>query len=234
MNMIHMLGILAIVFFSSLLLMCYFRKSLNHSILNPLFIGACAVCFFCWNYAAYERGWLEDGFMTLENISPFMCTVMLLTPFMSKKIKDVAYSAYAFLALGMFLALFISPIAKSFSNNQENANFLYASEASSHLVMSLYGFYLILVGKVKLNLKSLGKAAAFIYSSVLFGVMLNYFFHLDSFGMNMHGEYSIYWLDIFQSFEATLIAYLVGILGVLLLGFATAVFLDEISIEKSE
>lgn len=234
MNMIHMLGILAIVFFSSLFFMCYFREKLNHSVINPLFIVACAVCFFSWNYAAYELGWLEDGFMTFENISPFICTVILLTPFLSKKIRDAAYSAYAFLAFGMFLALFLSPIAKSINNNQENATFLLVSEASCHLIMSIYGFYLILVGKVKLNFKSLGKAAVFIYSAVFFGVFLNFFYHLDNFGMNMHGEYSIYWLKIFGSFGSTLIAYLIGILGVLLLGFAAAIFLDKISKEKEQ
>ena len=229
MNLIHMLGIISIVFCSSLFLMCYFRKRLNHSILNPLFIAACAVCFFCWNYAAYERGWLEDGFMTLENISPFICTVILLTPFMSKKIRDLTYSAIAFLACGMFLALFVSPAAAYISNHQYEATFVYVSEASCHLIMALYGFYLVLVGKVKINYKSLGKAALFIYSAVLFGVFLNYFYHVENFGMNMHGEYSIYWLDIFRSFDATFIAYIIGISGVLLLGFAALIFLDKIS-----
>ena len=97
MNMIHMLGVLTIVFFSALTLMCIYRKKLNNPIINPLLIFACAVFFFCWNYAAYLRGWLSDGFMTLENISPFICTVILLTPFMSKRTKDFAYSAIAFL-----------------------------------------------------------------------------------------------------------------------------------------
>ena len=232
MNMIHMLGIIAIVFFASMFLMCYFREKLNHSILNPLLIGACAVFFFCWNYAAYERGWLADGFMTLENISPFICTIILLTPFMSNKIKDLAYSAIAFLACGMFLALFVSPGTEYIVNHQFKANFVHISEASCHLIMAIYGFYLILVGKVKINFKSFGKSVLFIYSSIAFGVFLNFFYHVNNFGMNMHGAYSIYWLEIFRNFEATFVAYIVGVLGVLLLGFATEIFLDKISKAK--
>ena len=232
MNMIHMMGIISIVFFSSLFLMCYFRKKLNHSILNPLLIGACAVFFFCWNYAAYEYGWLEDGFMTLENISPFICTIILLTPFMSKKVKDLAYCAIAFLGCGMFLALFTSPATEYLVNHQYNAKFVHISEASCHLIMGIYGFYLVLAGKVKVSYKSLAKASLFIYASVLFGVFLNYFYHVNNFGMNMHGKYSIYWLDIFRSFDATFMAYIIGIFGVLLLGFATLIFLDTISREK--
>lgn len=232
MNMIHMLGILAIVFFSALTLMCYFREKLKNPIFNPLMIATCGVCFFCWNYAAYEHGWLKDGFMTLENISPFICTVILLTPFMSKKIKDLAYSAIAFLSCGMFLALFLSPVASFLNNHAHTANFMHISEASCHLIMALYGFYLFLSGKVKIGYRSLSRAALFVYSAVLFGVFLNYFFHVNNFGMNMHGTYSIYWLDIFNSFEVTLLAYLVGIFGTLLLGFGTGIFLDKLSRNK--
>ena len=232
MNMIHMLGILAIVFFSALALMCYFREKLKNPIFNPLMIIACGICFFCWNYAAYEQGWLKDGSMTLENISPFICTVILLTPLMSKRIKEHAYSAIAFLSCGMFLALFVSPIASFLNNHAHTASFMHISEASCHLVMALYGFYLFLSGKVKIGYRSLSRAALFVYSVVIFGVLLNYFFHVNNFGMNMHGTYSIYWLDIFNSFEVTLLAYLVGIFGTLLLGFGTGIFLDRISRHK--
>ncbi len=232
MNMIHMLGVIAIVFFSALFLMCYFREKLKNPIINSLMIIACGICFFCWNYAAYELGWLEDGFMTLENISPFICTVILITPFMSKKIKELAYSAIAFLGCGMFLALFLSPVASFLNNHAHTANFIHISEASCHLMMALYGFYLFLSGKVKIGYRSLSRAALFVYSAVIFGVFLNYFFHVNNFGMNMHGKYSIYWLDIFNSFEVTLLAYLVGIFGTLLLGFGTGLFLDRISKNK--
>lgn len=230
MHIMQMLLALTPVFFAGLFLLCFFREKLkHHPIINYLFIAACAVFFFCWNYAAYEKGWLRDGFMTLENISPFICTVILITPFFHKRIRDFAYCAVAFLAFGMFLALYISPAAEYFSSLRQNTPFVYISEAACHLVMALYGFYLILVGRVKLNLKSFLKAIAFIYSAVIFGVFLNWCFHLSNFGMNMYGNYSIYFLDIFGSFTATFIAYLVGIFATVLLGFLVGTFLDWIS-----
>ncbi len=224
-----MLGGLSLVFFAALFLMCFFRKKLKHPIVNPLFIIACAVFFFCWNYAAYERGWLEDGFMTLENISPYICTVILFTPFLNEKIKDFAYCAIAFLGFGMFLALYISPGASYLMNHEYSANFIHISEAACHLAMALYGFYLILVGRVKLTWLNFGKAAAFVYTSIGFGVFLNWCFHLANFGMNMYGDYSIYFLNIFGSFEVTFIAYLLGVLGTLTLGFLVGIFLDWFS-----
>lgn len=238
MHIMQMLLAITPVFFAALFLLCFFRDKLKrYPIINYLFIAACAVFFFCWNYAAYQRGWLEDGFMTLENISPFICTVILVTPFLHKKIRDFAYCAIAFLAFGMFLALYISPSAEYFSSLRQNTPFIYVSEAACHLVMALYGFYLILVERVKLNLKSFLKALTFVYSAVVFGVFLNWCFHLSNFGMNMYGNYSIYFLDIFGSFTATFIAYLVGIFATILLGFLVGNFIDWISrpaIKKSD
>lgn len=232
MHMMQMLGGLTLVFFVALFLMCFFREKLTHPIFNPLFVLACAVFFFCWNYAAFERGWLNDGFMTLENISPYICTVILVTPFMHDKIRDLAYSAIAFLGFGMLLALYISPGASYFLNHDYTANFMHISEAACHLVMALYGFYLILSGRIKLTWISFLKANIFVYASIGFGVFLNWCFHLANFGMNMYGNYSIYFLDIFGSFRATFIAYLFGVLGTLTLGFLVGIFLDWFSKPK--
>lgn len=233
MHMMQMLGGLTLVFFVGLFLMCFFRERLSNPIFNPLFIIVCAICFFCWNYAAYERGWLEDGFMTLENISPFICTVILATPFMSEKIKDFANCTIAFLGFGMLLALYISPGASYFMDHNLTASFMHISEAACHLVMALYGFYLILCGKVKTDWQNYGKAIVFIYTAIGFGVFLNWCFHLGNFGMDMYGDYSIYFLDIFGSFEVTFVAYLVGVLGTITLGFLVGIFLDWFSTPKT-
>ena len=232
MHMMQMLGGLSLVFFAALFLLCFFREKLNHPLVNPLFLIVCAVFFFCWNYAAYERGWIEDGFMTLENISPYICTVILFTPFLSEKIRDFAYSAIAFLGFGMFLALYISPGEQYFISHVYTATFMHISEAACHLIMALYGFYLILVGRVKLTWISFGKAVAFVYASIGFGVFLNWCFHLANFGMNMYGDYSIYFLRIFGSFEGTFVAYLLGVLGTLTMGFLIGIFLDWFSRPK--
>lgn len=230
MHMMLMLMVLTFVFFTALFFMCFYKEKMaSHPIINILFVVASGVFFFCWNYAAFERGWLKDGFMTLENISPFICTVILLTPLMQDKVRDFAYSAIAFLSFGMFLAMYISPGAEYFFSSQQNANFMHVAEQACHLIMSLYGFYLVLVGRVKINARTYFKAIAFVYTAIGFGLFLNWCFHLSNFGMNMYGKYSIYFLDIFGSFEATLLAYLLGVFGVITLGFLSAHFLDWIS-----
>ena len=229
MHMALMLGILAAVFFIALFIMCFFRERLNHPFINPLFISVCAVFFFCWNFAMFEHRGSNFRFMTLENISPYICTVILLTPFMVKWLKDSAYCAIAFLGFGMFVALFISPGVEYLFNYKQEVKLIHITEAACHLVMALYGFYLILANKVKLEFKDFGKALAFIYSAIGFGVFINLVFHQSNFGMDMYGKYSIYFLDIFGSFGVTLIAYLVGVLAVMALGYLTGAFLDKVS-----
>lgn len=234
MHISQMLWGLSIVLFAAIFLMCLFRDKLKKRIVNLLFILICAVFFFCWNYAAYERGWLEDGFMTLENISPYICTIILLTPFMNEKVKDYAYSAIAFLGFGMFVALFVSPEADYLIHYKQEANFTQISEGACHLVMALYGFYLILSDKVKLDFKSFGKSLIFIYTSIAYGIFLNLCFHRSNFGMDMYGNYSIYFLDIFGSFGATLVAYIFGVLFTMTVGFLFGMLLDWVSKSREE
>ena len=227
MHIIQMLGILSAVFFVSLLLMCLFHDKLGSPVLNYMFVCSCALFFFFWNYSMYEhRAGDVNGFMVLENISPFISAVISITPILHPKVKDFAYSAIAFLGFGMFVAMFISPEVEFFYNFHQDAKFIHVSEAICHLIMGLYGFYLVLSDKVKLNLKSYARALVFIYSAIGLGVFLNLCFHQSNFGMDMYGNYSIYFLDIFDSFAATLVAYLFGVLATITVGFVICVLID--------
>lgn len=218
MDMMLMLGILAAVFFISLTLICFYREIINVKITNIVFIVLDVFFYLLWNIAMYHYGFLHDGFETLGNISPMIFTVIPLTLFMSDKIKEYAYSAIAFLWVGMFFALFISPEYAYIFNYHTNASLLYTGEALCHMLASLFGIYLILTEQVKLNFKSWLKSIVFMFSIIGFGVIINYIFHKNNFGMDPYGNYSIYFLDIFGSFGATLVAYLLGVLTVLTLG----------------
>ena len=218
MNMMFMLGILASVFFVSLTLICFYRDKINTKLFNIVFIIFDISFYFVWNIGMYEHGWLDNGFETLGNISPMIFSVIPLTLIMNDKVKEYAYSAIAFLWSGMLFALFISPEYAYLFSYKTEANILYTGEALCHMIASLFGIYLIITKQVKLGTESLVKAAVFMFSVIGFGVFLNYFFHKDNFGMNPYGNYSIYFLDIFGTFEATLIAYLLGVLVVLILG----------------
>ena len=229
MDMMLVLGILAAVFFVSLTLICLYRDSINTKIFNVIFVIMDLIFYFVWNLGMYEHGWLNDGFETLGNISPMIFTVIPLTLFMSEKTKQFAYSAIAFLWVGMFIALFISPEYVYIYDYRREASVLYTGEALCHMLASLFGIYLILTKQVKLNMQSWLRSIAFMYAVIFFGIFLNYFFHKRNFGMDPYGNYSIYFLDIFGTFETTLIAYLLGVLTVLTLGLEFGYLLDRIT-----
>ena len=218
MNMMQMVGIMVVCYFITLTLLAFYRNIINVKVANTVFIIIDVIFLFCWTYAGYQRGWLEDGYLTLENISPFIMTLIPATVFLSDKVRSYCNSAIAFLWIGMFVALIFSPQhAYIFSYNIE-ASFVYVSEAASHLLASLYGAFLIMTKQVKCNSTHWRKSVVCMYSVIGFGVFLNYVFHTSNFGMDPYGGYGIYMIDLFGSFEATLVAYLLGVLVVLTAG----------------
>ena len=52
--------------------------------------------------------------------------------------------------------------------------------------------------------------------------------------MDPYGNYAIYFLDIFGTFEATLVAYLLGVLTVLTLGLEGGYLLERLLRPKAE
>ena len=83
--------------------------------------------------------------------------------------------------------------------------------------------------QVKADFNSLIKAVTCTLSIITLGVILNYIFHTDNFGMDPYGSASIYMLDIFGSFLATLVAYYFGVVLVLIVGMQWVAILDRIT-----
>lgn len=198
-----------------------------------MFIGLDLVFYFLWNLGMYESNWNNDIYNSLANISPMIFTVIPLTCILNEKAKSWVYNAIAFLWVGMFVALFLSPQSHYVTNFGAKANLVYTGEALCHLTASLFGIYLILTKQVQISFQSWYRAMTFLYAVILWGVLCNFAFHLDNFGMNPYGGYSIYFIDIFGSFTATFIAYLVGVLLVVTLGMQVGALLDRLTKSKS-
>jgi len=228
MDMMQMVGIMVACYFITLILLCVYRNTINIKIANIAFVIVDLVFFFGWNYAVYQYGGLDDGFMTLDNISQMTMTLIPLTLFMSDKVRDYCNSAIAFLWLGMFVALLFSPQYAYIFRYKLDATLKYSAETACHLLASLYGIYLIISGQVKCGFKSWKRALICLYSIVGFGVFLNFVFHKSHFGMDPYGNYSIYMIDIFGSFETTFVAYILGILLVITLGMQVGGLLNKL------
>ena len=228
MDMTVVIGIFTFFFFVSLFIMCFYRTKIKVRLWNTVFIISDLIAFSCWTYASYQRGWLNDGgWLTLDNISPLMFTVILLTPFMNEKIRDYAFSAIAFLNVGMFLAMLISPEHDYIFNFNTEATFIYATEAICHMICSLYGIYLVLSHQVKADFKHWIKSVVFTLSIITLGVVLNFVYHRGYFGMDPYGVAKIYMIDLFGGFFATVVAYYFGVVLVLTIGMQGVYMLEK-------
>lgn len=227
MDMTVVLGIFTFFYFVTLFLMCFYRNKINVRVCNVLFIVADFLAYSSWTYAAYQKNWFNDGWLTLGNISPMTFTVILLIPFMNERVRDYAYSAIAFLSVGMFFAMIISPEHDYIFNFNTEATFIYTTEAVCHMVCSLFGIYLVLSKQVKADFKRWIKSIVFVLSIITFGIILNYVYHRSYFGMDPYGTPAIYMIDIFGSFLATVIAYYFGVVMVLTVGLQATYMLER-------
>ncbi len=218
MPMMTMLIILVVVYFSTLVFLLIWQKHLNTKYTILIFTIV--------NILLYAGQWLNDyfqrnsfTFLMFDQISPCMFTMLSLSYFMKDKIKDYFYCTAAFLSFGMLVAMLVSPQDAYLSAYKAEASMLYVIDTLEHLNFSLFGIFLVISGTVKVSLKNLGKSMIFIYSIIIFVVIVNFIFHTNFFGMGYYGNYSIYMISLFESYWATLAAYIFGVFSVLLLGY---------------
>lgn len=231
MHIMLMMLILVQVYFTSLIVLYFFRDKINKDIANATFIILIFATFAALNIHYQRNGGLND-FLTLSNISPLTFTLAPLSYVMGKKVRECYFALVAFLSVGMFVAMLVNPNFAYLFSFKQNATLSYAYDSLSHLFCSLFGIYLVMSGQVKINTKNLIRAGIFIYSIVTYGVILNFIFHTNNFGMNPYGGYSIYMFDLFHSFEATLAAYYCGIAVVLILGYQLGYLMDKLCHHK--
>ncbi len=221
MHIIQMVGLVFAIYFSSLAFIIFYRNKINTRIANLIFLISDVFFFFLWNYAYFLRGGLKS-FLTLDNISPFIFTLIPFTYLLKEKVREYAFCAIAFLHFGMLCAVLVSPEQAYLFSFLADANLLYTAEALCHMLAALFGIYLILTKQVTVSFKNWLRSLIFMYAVITYGVVLNFLFHKSFFGMAPYGGYSIYFLDIFGNFWTTLIAYYLGVLVVLALGMQVA------------
>lgn len=218
MPMMLMVIICVFVYFISFALILFYHKYINPKYAILFFMITNTVLFagYCIN-EYYRKGHFE--FLTFDQISPFMFTMLPLSFFLNEKIKDAYYSTAAYLCLGMFIAMLVSPQEAYLSSYKADATLLYVFDTLLHLNFSLFGLYLFISETVTINLKNLYKAGLFLYSVITFAVICNFLFHKNYFGMGYYSKYGIYMIRIFETYWATLIAYIFGVALVLILGY---------------
>ena len=219
MSMMGMTLVLISIYFATIFFMLTFLERSNTRIGNAIFIVINIIVFWGLNMCYYKPEQQNFRFLVFDNISPFTFTFMPFLVLFKGKVAEFFKSAIAFLSVGMIVAMMITPQYAYLYNFNNTAGLDYLLDALCHLNCSLFGIYLVLTGQVRLKYKSFVRAVIFMYSAITLVVVMNHLYGTNFFGMCPYGGYSIYMFNLFEDYWATLLAYYVGVLLVLYLGF---------------
>ena len=231
MSMMGMTGVLIALYFITITAIMAFSKEQPKKDLDWIFLTINLITFLGLNIVYFQ----QDGkltFLTFDNISPFTFTFMIFIGLFKEKLAYAFKCAIAFLSVGMIIAMMITPQYAYIYSFVEEARIDYLLDALGHLNCSLYGIYLVASGKVKLTLPNFARAAIFMYTVITGVVITNALFHKNFFGMCPYGGYSIYMFNLFEEYWATLLAYYLGVLAVLYLGFGFNYALNRLNRSK--
>ena len=177
MPMLTMLLVCVSVYFTLLIVILIFNKYMNPKVTNLVFIIINVLLFVAYYINEFYRNGRFIS-LTFDQISPFTFTTLPLSYLFSKKIRDAQFSAVAFLSLGMFVAMMISPQHAFLVSFRSDATMLFVLDTLLHLNCSLFGIYLIASGQVLLNFKSIKRAYIYMYSVIAFVIIMNFTFKL--------------------------------------------------------
>ena len=229
MPILTMLAICVFVYFALLAVILLFHNRMNPKIVNMIFIIINVILFIIYYLNEFKRQ--GDRFIskTFDQISPFTFTTLPLSYLFNKKVRDAQFSCVALLSVGMFVAMLITPQQAFWAANRAESTLLFITDTLLHLNCSLFGVYLVASGQVKLNAKCFRNASIYIYSVILFVVLMNTAFHLNYFGMGPYSKYAIYMFKFFNTYWMTLLVYVLGVSVVLAIGFGSNYALYKLS-----
>ena len=212
-------AVLLAIYIVGVLLAKYLAKYKN--VVNVLFVIAIFMSYlYIVRYMYYDVGpddWNFRNTMPTANVSPFM---FCLTPFiliMPKTIRKYLMTLVVLLSLGMVVAGLGG--ALGFVARNYKFHWHITMDCLAHVLISLWGVYLLKSGQVELTPKKAIRAGAIIVSVALIMLVLNLIYHKAFFGLSLYGEHNIYNVRFFESGVVSTIAYFLGLGFVLCSGY---------------
>lgn len=212
------IGLLILLFIGMLLLMKRFK---NIKITNIVFISVIFVCYLTMVILGYIHNGLYDWnfhiLLPTANISPFMFFITPLYLVIPKNIRKYFGTLIAILLIGMIL----SPVLTCANFFRIGYKFhpRFVIDYFIHIVLALFGVYLVQSGQVELNKKNCLVAAGIIYGVCFIMIILNLIFDTSFFGLSLRGKHSIYNMVLVSNSFLSALIYFAGLAIVLAISF---------------
>ena len=176
-----------------------------------------SVGFYDWNF---------QNTLPVANVSPFMFLLTPITFLFPKKIRQHLHLLISLLSVGMVLSAVFNCTYNTVIHYKFHLHF--ACDYLAHVLLSLFGIYLVKSGQVKLTRKN-----AIVSSSVILGVAavmmtLNVIFDKSFFGLSLRGKHNIYNVVLTDNSYLSAALYFIGLCGVLLMGYCYVTLLTRL------
>ena len=213
------LGGLCALYGASLFAMKYMK---NEWLWNGVFVFFTCLCYgYLVAYFYFDVGVKDWNFLNtlpVANVSPFMFFFSPFILFSPKKIRGYLFALVSLLSVGMALSFIVGCVANAAVHYKIHFHFI--ADCMAHILLSLWGIYLI-----KTKQTSISKKNCLIASAVIFGVALtmvgfNLVFDTAFFGLSLKGKHNIYNNVLVENSYLSAFVYFLGLGAVLFLGFA--------------
>lgn len=193
----------------------------NKKLTNGIFTAV----IFALYLAVIIRVYISVGFddwnfkntLPIANVSPFMFTAVVVMHLLPRKIKKHCYLLICLLSVGMVLSAVFSCLYNAVINYSFHWHFL--CDYLAHVLLSLWGVYLIKSSQVELNKKNAIISGAIIVGVAVFMLLLNVIFDTAFFGLSLNGKHSIYNVVLVKNSYLSAFLYFFGLLIVLVMGY---------------
>ena len=215
------------------------KRMKNTKLFNYIFSAAVLACYL---FVVF-RNYFEDGFydwnfqntLPVANVSPFMFTMVGVIYLFPLRVRKHLYLLISLLSAGMLISSMLGCIYNASINYRFHIHFI--SDYVAHVVLSLWGVYLIKSKQVILTKKNAAISSGVIIGAAFFMMILNVIFDTAFFGLSLNGKHNIYNFVLTDNSYLSAALYFFGLLCVLGLGGlysyllsrnSTAAIVDEI------
>ena len=161
--------------------------------------------------------WNFKNTLPTANVSPFMFCLTPLTLLMPRVIRKHLFTLISLLSLGMVIAGLGGALGYMARNYAFHWHITF--DCAAHVVISLWGVYLLKSGQAELTPKKATQGGSIIVGVAVLMLVLNLIFKTAFFGLSLYGEHNIYNNKIFESGIVSAMAYFLGLCFVLFAGY---------------
>ena len=212
-------AVLLAIYIVGVILTRYLAKHKN--LVNVIFaVLIFASYFYVVRYMYFDVGvddWNFKNTLPTANVSPFMFCLTPLILIMPKAIRKYCMTLVALLSLGMVVAGLGG--ALGFMARDYKFHWHITMDCLAHVLISLWGVYLVKSGQVEWTPKKALRGGAIIVCVAVIMLVLNLILDKAFFGLSLYGKHNIYNNVLFESGIVSALAYFSGLCFVLLAGY---------------